>query len=165
MRADLDRFRRELNTDYLDIVLLHCMTQTDWPERFTGAMNALKEAQQQGIVKATGVSCHDIGAFRTAADSDWVEVVLARINHAGKHMDASPEEVVRVMEKMHASGKGIYGMKVIGQGALGDDPEGAFRYVMGLDCVDAMVVGMTSPEQIAENLRRVEALERETAAV
>jgi aryl-alcohol dehydrogenase-like predicted oxidoreductase len=161
MKADLDRFRRELNTDYLDIVLLHCMTQADWPERFAGAMDALKEAQREGIVKATGVSCHYIGAFRTAADSEWVEVVLARINHAGKHMDAGPEEVVGVMEKMHASGKGVYGMKVVGQGALGEDPEGAFRYVMGLDCVDAMVVGMVNPEQVTENLRLVETLERE----
>ena len=164
MRADLDRFRRELETDYLDIVLLHCMTQSDWPERYAGPMEVLSEARAAGIVRAVGVSCHDFGAFQVAAASDWVEVVLARINHARKHMDASPEEVVRVMEAMHAAGKGVYGMKVMGAGDLGGDPGRAVRYVMGLTCVDAMVVGMVSREQVRENIRLVESLERETAA-
>jgi hypothetical protein len=29
-RADLDRFRRELGTDYLDVCLMHCVTEADW---------------------------------------------------------------------------------------------------------------------------------------
>lgn len=165
MRADLDRFRKELNTDYLDIVLLHCMTQENWPERFAEPMEVLNEARSQGIVKAVGVSCHDIGAFRTAAASDWVEVVLARINYAQKHMDATPEEVIRVMNQMHASGKGIYGMKVVGAGELTEDPEKSIRYVMNLDCVDAMIIGMMNREQINQNIRIVESLEREPMAV
>lgn len=165
MRADLDRFRKEMDTDYLDIVLLHCMTQSDWPERYAGAMEVLREAREAGIVRAVGVSCHDFGAFQTAAASDWVEVVLARINYAQKHMDATPEEVIRVMRQMHDSGKGIYGMKVMGAGDLGGDPEKAIRYVMGLDCVDAMTIGMVSGEQVLENVRLVESLERERVHV
>jgi len=31
VKADLDRFRRELGTDYLDIVLMHCVTEADGP--------------------------------------------------------------------------------------------------------------------------------------
>ncbi len=160
-RADLDRFRRELNTDYLDIVLLHCMTQGDWPTRYAGAMDVLSEAKQQGIVKAVGVSCHDINAFRTAAETDWVEVVLARINYAQKHMDASPDEVIQVMERMHALGKGIYGMKVFGNGDLAHDPEKALRYVMNLRCVDALTLGMTSESEVTEGIQVMEMLERE----
>jgi len=45
MKADLDRFRRELNTDYLDILLLHNMTDGHWPERKKGAMAVISEAQ------------------------------------------------------------------------------------------------------------------------
>ncbi|MBW3625451.1 MAG: aldo/keto reductase [Armatimonadetes bacterium] len=165
MRADLDRFRRELNTDHLDIVLLHCMTQADWPERHQGAMDVLDEAKEKGILKAHGVSCHDFGAFQTAAASDWVDVVLARINYAQKHMDATPEEVIRVMRQMHDSGKGIYGMKVVGAGSLTEDPQKSIRYVMDLDCVDALILGMISREQVDENVRIVESLERQTAGV
>jgi aryl-alcohol dehydrogenase-like predicted oxidoreductase len=161
MRADLDRFKKEIGTDYIDIVLLHCMTQSNWPERYAGPMEALNEAKARGEVRAMGVSCHDFGAFQTAANTDWVEIVLARINYAQKHMDATPAEVIRVMERMHASGKGIYGMKVMGCGDLGSDPEKAFRFVMGLDCVDAMTVGMVRREEVIQNVGIVESLERE----
>jgi aryl-alcohol dehydrogenase-like predicted oxidoreductase len=161
MKADLDRFRTELNTDYLDIVLLHCMTQSNWPERYAPVMEVLSEARSKGIAKAVGVSCHDFGAFQTAAETDWVEVVLARINYAKKHMDATPEEVVSVIRRMHDSGKGIYGMKVVGAGELGDDSEKAMRYVMDLGCVDALIVGMVSREQVLQNVRAIESWERE----
>lgn len=161
MRADLDRFRKEMGIDYFDIILLHCMTQSDWPERYAGPMDVLREAREKGIVRAVGVSCHDFGAFQTAAASEWVEVVLARINYAQKHMDATPEEVIRVMRQMHNSGKGIYGMKIVGAGDLTEDPEKSLRFVMKLDCVDAMIVGMTSREQVLQNIRLVESLERE----
>ena len=165
MKADLDRFRRELKTDELDIVLLHCMTQVNWPERYAGPMEVLSEAKAAGIVKAVGVSCHDFGAFQTAAETEWVEVVLSRINHSQLHMDATPAEVIRVMSRMHSSGKGVYGMKVMGAGDLKDDPEKAIRFVMGLDCVDAHIVGMTSRDQILQNVRLTEQFEREPALV
>jgi len=157
--ADIERFRRELDTEYLDIVLLHCLTEAGWPGRFAGAMDALSEAQARGHVRAVGVSCHNLGAFQTAAVTPWVEIVLARINHAGLNMDAPPAEVIPVMEQMHAAGKGIYGMKVMGCGKLGDDPRRAVEYVMQLSCVDALVLGMMSREEVDENVALVEALE------
>jgi 1-deoxyxylulose-5-phosphate synthase len=154
--ADVERFRREMDTDYLDIVLLHCLTEAGWPERFAGAMEALSEAQARGHVRAVGVSCHNFGAFQTAAVTPWVEIVLARINHAGLHMDASPAEIVAVMDRMHAADKGIYGMKVMGCGKLGDDPRRAVHYVLGLPCVDALVLGMMDRPQVDQNVALVE---------
>lgn len=154
--ADVERFRRELDTDYVDIVLLHCLTEAGWPERFAGAMEALSEAQSRGHVRAVGVSCHNYGAFQTAAVTPWVEIVLARINHAGLNMDASPAEIIAVMEEMHAAGKGIYGMKVMACGKLGDDPRRAVQYVLGLPCVDALVLGMMDRAQVDENVALVE---------
>src|SRR5579872_5550325 len=64
MRADLDRFRKELGTDYLDICLMHCLTEADWTERYKGVMDVLSEAKQKGIIRAHGCSCHSIGALR-----------------------------------------------------------------------------------------------------
>src|SRR5712692_5206826 len=91
MRADLERFRRELNTDYLDVALMHCLEDPDWPVKYRGAMDALSEAKAKGIIRAHGCSCHSIGALRAAAKSPWVEVDLARVNPIGAHMDADPE--------------------------------------------------------------------------
>src|SRR5580692_223578 len=82
-RADLDRFRRELGTDYLDICLMHCVTEADWTERYKGVMDVLSEAKEKGIIRAHGCSCHSIEALRAAAKSPWVEVDLARINPVG----------------------------------------------------------------------------------
>src|SRR6202161_1124431 len=68
-RADLDRFRQELGVDYLDICLMHCVTEGDWTERFKGVMDVLSEAKQKGIIRAHGCSCHSIEALRAAAKS------------------------------------------------------------------------------------------------
>jgi len=104
IRKDLDRFRQELRTDYIDIVLLHAITDEQWTQNLKGAMDALSEAKQKGIIKAHGVSCHSLYALRAAADSPWVDVDLARINPAGVAMDARPDVVISVLQKMKAAG-------------------------------------------------------------
>jgi aryl-alcohol dehydrogenase-like predicted oxidoreductase len=152
IHQDLDRFRKELETDTLDIVLLHCLTDPEWVDRLGSVMDALSKAKERGILRAVGVSCHNFGAFRAAAECDWVEVVLARINHAGLHMDASPEEVIPVLERMHRAGKGVYGMKVMGAGQLGHDPERAMRFALSLEWLDAVVIGMEDEGQVDSNL-------------
>src|SRR4029079_1462365 len=104
MWADLDRFRQETGTDHLDIVLLHCMLVANWPQEKAGAMHVLSEAKQKGIIRAHGVSCHDLGALKVAANSDWVDVDLARLNPAGVAMDADPATVIGVLKTMKAKG-------------------------------------------------------------
>src|SRR5437764_14265500 len=84
-RADLDRFRKELGTDYLDICLMHCLTEADWTERYKGVMDVLSEAKQKGIIRAHGCSCHSIEALRAAAASPWFEGDLARVSPIGSH--------------------------------------------------------------------------------
>lgn len=153
---DVRRFLREMRTNYLDIVLLHCLTDPNWPARFAGAMEALSRAKEEGLVRAVGVSCHDFGAFSTAAATPWVEVVLARLNYANRHMDAVPERVIPVLGRMHAAGKGIYGMKVMGAGGLGHDPREAIHFVLDQPCVDALVVGMVNEREVDENAGLVE---------
>lgn len=96
MRTDLDRFRRELGTDYLDVCLMHCLTEGDWTDRYRAAMDVLSEAKQKGIIRAHGCSCHSIEALRAAAKSPWVEIDLARINPVGAYMDADPPTVLSV---------------------------------------------------------------------
>ena len=117
-RADLDRFRRELGVEHIDICLMHCLTEGDWPERFEGVMDVLSEAKQKGIIRAHGCSCHSIAALRSAAKSPWVDIDLARINPSGAYMDSDPDTVVRVLVDMRAAGKAIVGMKILGQGEL-----------------------------------------------
>lgn len=156
-RADLERFRRELGTDTIDICLMHCLTEGDWTERFRGVMDVLSEAKEKGIIRAHGCSCHSIEALRAAAKSPWVEVDLARINPVGSHMDASPQEVVGVLKEMKAAGKGIIGMKILGQGDLRSRVDDALRYALSLGVLDAFTIGAESKGEQEDLIRRIAA--------
>jgi 1-deoxyxylulose-5-phosphate synthase len=157
VRADLDRFRRELGTDHLDIVLMHCLTEGDWTERYRGAMDALSEAKEKGIIRAHGCSCHSIEALRAAARSPWVEVDLVRTNPIGSHMDAEPATVISVMKEMKASGKGLIGMKILGQGDLRNRQDEAIKYALGLGLLDAFTIGAESKTEQEDLIRRIAA--------
>ncbi len=154
-RADLDRFRRELGADYIDICLMHCVTEPDWTERFKGVMDVLSEAKQKGIVRAHGCSCHSIEALRAAAKSPWVEVDLARINPIGAFMDADPATVVKVLGEMKAAGKAVVGMKILGQGQLRYRLDEAIKYTLSLGLLDAFTIGAESKAEQEDLIRRI----------
>jgi aryl-alcohol dehydrogenase-like predicted oxidoreductase len=154
-RADLDRFRKELGTDYLDVCLMHCVTEGDWTERYRGVMDVFSEAKQKGIIRSHGCSCHSIEALRAAARSPWVEIDLVRINPIGSHMDAKPDTVVSVLREMHAAGKGIVGMKILGQGDLSGRQDEALKYALSLGLLDAFTIGAESKKQQDDLIRRI----------
>lgn len=156
-RADLDRFRREIGTDYLDILLLHDMEDDRWPEKKQGAMAAIAEAREKGIVKTHGTSCHTLGALQAAAASPWVQVDLARINPARMHMDADVPTVISVLRQMKASGKGVIGMKILGAGGLSNRVDHALQYALALDCIDCFTIGSESREQFQDLVKRIPA--------
>lgn len=155
IKSDLDRFRKEIGTEYLDIVLLHMMTDEDWPKRKEEAMEALERAREEGIIRAHGVSCHTLRALETAAASDWVQVDLARINPAAVSMDADVPRVIKVLEGMHQKGKAVIGMKILGAGRLSNRVDECLDYVLGLDCVDAFTIGQENVTEMKDLIRRI----------
>lgn len=157
MKADLDRYRRELSTDYIDIMLLHCMMSDTWPEERRGAMEYIAEAQEKGLIRTRGVSCHTLGALKAAAKSDWVEVDLARINPAGAVMDADVPTVLGVLREMKAQGKGIIGMKILGAGQLASKADECLQYALASDVVDCFTIGSGSTQQFEQLTRQIQA--------
>jgi aryl-alcohol dehydrogenase-like predicted oxidoreductase len=152
----LERFRHELTTDYLDIVLLHCVTTPKWVTQLEPYMDALSEAKDKKQVRAVGVSCHNFEAMEAAAECPWVDVVLARINHRGVKMDGTPEQVTNVLQRMKQNGKAVIGMKIYGEGELADQTDECMRFAQNLGLLDAMTVGAETPEQMDDTLRLVE---------
>lgn len=157
MRSDLDRFRRELGTDYLDVCLMHCVTEADWTTQFRGAMDVLSEAKQKSIIRAHGCSCHSIDALRAAAKSPWVEIDLARVNPIGAYMDSDPATVVGVLRGMRAAGKAVVGMKILGQGDLRHRQDEAIKYALSLGLLDAFTIGAESKQEQEDLIHRVAA--------
>jgi aryl-alcohol dehydrogenase-like predicted oxidoreductase len=156
-RADLDRYRRELKTDYIDICLMHCLTEDDWTERYRGVMDVFSEAKEKGIIRSHGVSCHSIGALRAAAKSPWVEIDLVRLNPVGAFMDAQPATVISVIKEMRAQGKGIVGMKILGQGAMRSRQDDALRFALGSGVLDAFTIGAENTNEQGDLIRRIAA--------
>jgi 1-deoxyxylulose-5-phosphate synthase len=146
---------KELGTDYLDICLMHCVTEADWTEQFKGVMDVLSEAKEKGIIRTHGSSCHSIEALRAAAKSTWVEVDLVRMNPIGSHMDADPKTVADVLREMRAAGKGIVGMKILGQGDLRARQDEALKYALSLGLLDAFTIGAESKVEQQDLIRRI----------
>jgi len=157
MKADLDRFRQELGTDYIDIMLLHNMQNPYWPEYKKPAMNIISRAREDGIIKAHGVSCHTLSALQAAAESDWVQVDLVRFNPTGTRMDADPATVASVLKEMKNSGKGIIGMKVLGAGSLSDRVDECLQYQLAQDFIDSFTIGQENVREIDDLLKRIPA--------
>ncbi|MFW5773810.1 MAG: aldo/keto reductase, partial [Tangfeifania sp.] len=156
----VDRFRKELGTDYLDLVQIHCMVEENWTETQKRQMDILENLKAKGIIRAHGVSVHSLQAMKDALASDWVDVIHVRINPYGIAMDKpEPEEVVEVIHQLHDSGKGVIGMKLVGNGQLRDQSEkidNSLKFVLGLKSVDMMIIGFEENEQVDNYLARTE---------
>ena len=155
MKKDLDRFRKEIGTEYIDILLLHNMQSPDWPNEKRGAMDVISRAQEDGIVKLHGVSCHTLGALKAAANSDWVQVDLARINPYGARMDGTVDEVVPVLKKMKADGKSLIGMKIFGGGKLTGKVDECLQSALKRDYIDCFTIGIESLSQFNDLITRI----------
>jgi aryl-alcohol dehydrogenase-like predicted oxidoreductase len=158
---DIDRFRRELGTEMLDVCLVHCVTNDRWKDEFARVRDDLSALKEKGAIRALGVSCHDHGALKLAAADPWVEVIFARINHRGGaeySCDDTAPEIAKTLRLARANGKAVVGMKIFGAGKLTapEDRDASLRYVLGSGLVDAMTIGMTSPEQVDDSMKRID---------
>ena len=159
-KEEIDRFRKELGSEVIDICLIHCMTDDKWPDEYERVRDGLSEMKQKGAVRAVGVSCHDFGALKLAAVNPWVEVIFARINNRGGKefiMDGSVEEVSEVLKTARANGKAVVGMKIFGAGKLTqpEQKDASLKYVFSNQLVDAITVGMLKTSEIDDTMQRM----------
>ena len=157
-RTALERFKHELTTEP-DIVLLHCLMEEKWEDQMGPYMDVLNDAKAKGRIKAVGCSCHNFQAMQTAANSPWVDVILARINMQGDkefkdvQMDGSRQDVEEVLRTARKNGKAIIGMKIFGEGKLADQRDACMKYAQGNGLLDAMTIGLHTPAQIDDVLQ------------
>lgn len=162
----LDRYRRELGVEYIDSLLIHCTTNLSWPEELAEMMDALSEAKQKEAIRMKGVSCHGLPPLKAATLSDWADVHLVRVNPQGRYVDGpngdwdetGDVQAVRAeMRKMHEKGRGVIGMKIIGNGDFTDagDRERSIRYAVSCDSMDSMVIGFKDESEVDEALTRI----------
>jgi len=164
----IDHHRKVFDTDYVDSMLIHCMVRDDWTEQWKRVMDGFNQARDKGWIRAKGVSCHSLPALRQATETPWTDVHLVRVNPQGRHIDG-PEQsvwsdklhdvapVVAEIKAMRAKGRGVIGMKIIGNGEFinADDRERSIRFAMSRPELDAVVIGFKSPAEIDEAIQRM----------
>jgi predicted aldo/keto reductase-like oxidoreductase len=162
----IDSHRKTFNTDYVDSLLVHCMTQGNWTDGWKRVMDAFNEAKEKKWIRAKGVSCHTLPALRAATATDWTEVHLVRVNPQGAFTDGESNgwggggdvaPVIEQIKTMHEKGRGVIGMKIIGNGTFTspEDREKSIRFAMSHREIDAVVVGFTSRKEIDEAIERM----------
>ncbi len=163
----IDRLRRDLNTEYFDILLMHCVRNPNWSEELKKLEDDFSEAKSKKILIAHGASCHGLQSLRGFPGNKWLDVALMRVNHKGTKMDTMSlrdtndlgdvNEVVANIKKVHAQGTGVLGMKLVGEGQFttAEDREAAMQFVMKLGTVDAVTIGYKSIAEIDESIERM----------
>ena len=168
--AAIDRHRKVFNTDYVDSMLVHCVVRNGWTEELKPVMDAFDQAKENKWIRSKGVSCHSLPALRASVASDWTEVHLVRVNPQGRRMDGveevmwtptdpghDPAPVLDELKKMRAKGRGVIGMKIMGDGTFvnAEDREKSIRFAMSRPELDAIVIGFKSTDEIDEAIRRM----------
>jgi predicted aldo/keto reductase-like oxidoreductase len=166
--AVIDHHRKTFNTDYIDSLLVHCMTRGVWTDQWKRIMDGFDKAQEKKWILAKGVSCHSMPALRAAVANDWSEVHLVRVNPQGKYTDGETADwsgkidhdispVMQEIKTAHAKGRGVIGMKIFGNGTFTDpaDREKSIRFAMACKEIDAVVIGFKSKDEINEGIERI----------
>jgi predicted aldo/keto reductase-like oxidoreductase len=163
----IDQFRKQLGTEYIDILLLHCLRPPTWESDYASLMDGFAGAQQKKAILAHGASVHGLPALRTFPGNEWLQIAMIRMNHNGTKMDTPAlhdvdargdvNEVVAHTKKVHAQGMGVISMKLCGEGQFTtfEERDAAMRFAMNLGCVDAVTIGFKNTKEIDEAIDRM----------
>ena len=163
----IDQFRRQLGTEYIDILLLHCLRPPTWAQDYRQLQDGFSAAKDQRIILAHGASVHGLQALRTFPGNQWLDIAMIRMNHNGTKMDTEAlsdieeqgkvDEVVTHTKQVHAQGMGVISMKLCGEGSFtrAEDRDAAMKFAMNLGCVDAVTIGFKNTAEIDEGIERM----------
>ena len=166
-QTKIDRFRKQMNTDYFDVLLLHCVRTPTWTEDLKHLQDDFSEAKHKKIILSKGASVHGLPALRAFPGNRWLDVAMIRMNHQGSHMDTpemrdvnmpgNVEEVVSHVKTVRAQGTGIISMKLVGEGSFtnAQDRQAALNFAFGVAGVHSVTIGYKNTAEIDEAIDRV----------
>ncbi len=164
--AAMDEMRRQAQTDYFDIMLLHVQHTETWPSDSRRWRDGILEMEQRKAIRGHGASIHSLPALRLVPQNKWLQIAMIRMNHKGAHMDGpdyhfrGPGDVNEVVDHVHqakAEGLGVISMKLIGEGSFTDrsDRQQALRFAFRNAGVDSVTVGYKNTAEIDEAIENV----------
>ena len=161
----LDELRRNSNTEYFDIMLLHWQHTGTWPQDTRHWQDAILEAQEKKTILTRGASVHGLPALRQVPETRWLQVAMIRMNHKGTRMDTpvaesggvgNVPEVVSHVQQARGAGMGVISMKLIGEGVFDrEDRQRAMRFAFKHAGVDSVTVGYKNTAEIDEAIENI----------
>lgn len=152
MRSSVEKARKELDRDVIDIFMLHEQESRLTLKGHREALKYLIEAKEKGIIRAVGVSTHAIEVVEAAATMSEIDVIHPIINIKGLGIkDGNIHQMEKAIEKAYKNCKGIYGMKCLGGGNLIGIREKAFKYILDFPYLHSVAVGMKSKDEVKAN--------------
>jgi uncharacterized protein len=152
-RDSLEKARKELDLDVIDIFMLHEQESRLTLRGHREALEYFINAKQKGIIKAVGVSTHNIEVVEACAEMPWIDVIHPLINKSGIGIgDGTISEMLCAVKQAYDAGKGIYSMKPLGGGNLLDLYNESMKFVLDLPFVHSVAVGMQSIEEVVMNV-------------
>lgn len=138
-----------IGREYIDVYLLHEQESAHTIRGHMEAMEYFLRMKERGYIGAFGLSTHYIDCVEAALKYPEIQVIFPLINKKGFGIaDGSAEEMLSVIQKAKEAEKGIIAMKPLGGGHLISEKEESLNYVLGLDCVDAIAIGMQSVDEV-----------------
>lgn len=169
--AAIDVERKKLDTDYFDSMMIHSQTVAGWTtmDTWKRIMDGFNDAKEKKWIRSNGVTCHNLPALQDATAHPWTEVHQVRVNPQGKYVDGPRgggyvanetwpvDPVVTEIKSMAAKGRGIIGMKIMGNGLFTDpaDREKSVRFAMSMKEIHAVVIGFKNVQEIDEAIERM----------
>lgn len=149
IQLSVENSLRKLNTDVLDSLLLHC-PRSDLPVvSDPEVMRVLIDLKSQGKVRYTGASVHTVeGGLATLENFD---IVMLPFNKGFQLMRP-------VIEAARQKNAGVFVIKGLQQGAVGENPNDLIKFVLDEPGVSSLIFGSINIDNIKSNLQVLKAL-------
>ena len=149
-----------IGREYIDVFLLHEQESAHTIRGHREAIEYFLKRKEEGLIGAVGLSTHYIGCMEAALHHPELDVLFPLINKKGVGIaDGTPDEMLDVIRRAHEAERGIIAMKPLGGGHLISEREEALDFILGLDCIDTIAIGMQSFDEVDYNCTRFSGLE------
>lgn len=153
----LNKALKELDTDYIDIFLLHEQESIYTLQGHKEAIEYFLEAKEKGIIRAFGLSTHRVDGVLAAKECKAIDVIHPIVNKDGIGIhDGDINDMLKALKEVREMGVGIYSMKPLGGGHLISDYEESFEFVKNIESIDAIAIGMQSFDEVDANIDFIE---------
>lgn len=149
MKKSLDRARRELGRDTLDIFGLHEQESALTLKGHREALEYLAREKERGTIRGIAVSTHTVECVRAAATLSEVDIIFAILNVEGLGIRGGGRvDMEKALGFAWECGKGVYLMKALGGGHLFAQARRALEYVRDFPYRHSVAVGMHTVHEV-----------------